>query len=301
MADQSQLLERYLSALRNDPDALPPPGLNPATAAFARKLVRETALSTLSDSARARMWRVALHRAQLSNHDTHDTQETNIMTTINRRQAVPLRGLTFLAVAMVAVLIGAALIVWTNIQKPNGNDPMMAALQSQNDSPTPTASPLTVETLPASPTPVLNPVDVQVVTATPVQSEFMTQAAPAADLFNYVPVVSAYVPITQGELIREDMLALVYWPVGRTPSDVFGAIEPVIGQYATQNIERFQPVFAYNVSSSVPEMLPTVPPPSPTLVPTATATHTPTVTASATLTPTPTITASPVILPPTPG
>jgi len=57
MNDQSQLLERYLSLLRENPNAEPPPELDASLATFARQMMQTPAASAAQ---RSRIWQRAL-------------------------------------------------------------------------------------------------------------------------------------------------------------------------------------------------------------------------------------------------
>jgi hypothetical protein len=278
---QPQLLEQYITALHADPDAIPPAGLDPATAAFARKLVRETTLSHPSESVKARVWRRAYQNAQPSDKTL---KETDLMTAITPSQPLPSRNLTLIAVAAIAVLIGAVLIVATNLQPPDGESIIPAAGQNQDDDPTAPAT-LMISATPVSlDAPMATVTPAPSIIASPVRPTIAPSGSPGAVIApgqipeGYIPVVSAYVNIRAGERIRADMLTVVYWPAQRAPSDVFSGLQQVVGQFATQDIDRFLPVFNYETAATFATITASATfTPSPTWTPTMTTTPTPTV------------------------
>jgi hypothetical protein len=79
----------------------------------------------------------------------------------------------------------------------------------------------------------------------------------------YIPVVTFYVPVTWGTVIREDMLTVVYWKADRAPSGSFMRMEDVVGKIAIADISRFMPVLDVMVvdeiigMTQVPNITPT--------------------------------------------
>jgi len=105
------LLDLYLDALAHDASASPPPGLDEATAAFARRLMRAERRGTPTMVVRDRMWKAALTTAQTSTNTHRPTAEKEnpmqLVMTPERRESSML-----LMVAVIsAVILFAGLLI----------------------------------------------------------------------------------------------------------------------------------------------------------------------------------------------
>jgi hypothetical protein len=149
--EQAGLLEEFLLALRQDANAAPPPGLDPALAAFARKLVAPSAAP--SNAVRDRVWQRALAEVRPDAFSTDEKQEQIPMTQIAvlpRRRAYPL---AFAAAALVLIaLTGVFAASFANRPK---EEPLLALAQTTQE-PTATLQPTLVPTstpVPGMPSP----------------------------------------------------------------------------------------------------------------------------------------------------
>ncbi|MFW5691823.1 MAG: lamin tail domain-containing protein [Chloroflexota bacterium] len=239
---QAVLLEQYLQKLRKDIDAVPPAGLDPATAAFARKLMRSRPRRAAPDAA-DRVWSHVLTATRQP--DQKDIQERQAML-ISATRPVPVRratnyNLVGIAAAAAALMFGVMLVIAMNM-RPDSQPPTAAGIVQQQDEETP------IPIITASQTPV------------PTPPPFATRVHSTVDTEDYAYVVTAYVPILQGERIREDMLVVVLWPPDFAPSDAYASIEQVVGQYAMQDIPRFQPLTNIGVGFEQIPLAPTATP-----------------------------------------
>lgn len=105
------LLDLYLDALAHDASASPPPGLDEATAAFARRLMRAERRGAPTMVVRDRMWKAALTAAQTSTNTHRPTAEKEnpmqLVMTPERRESSML-----LMVAVIsAVILFAGLLI----------------------------------------------------------------------------------------------------------------------------------------------------------------------------------------------
>jgi LysM repeat protein len=174
--EQAQLLEAFLLSLHQDANAAPPPGLDPAAAAFARKLAAPQAAP--SNAIRDRVWRNALAevRPTVSTAEKQERILTTQTAVLPRRRAYPL---TFAAAALVLVaLTGAFAASFANRPK---EEPLQALAQTTQEA---TAAPTAI------PTSTLAPgMPIPVPTLPPV---WMPTAVPAAvlsiDLSNAVNI-----------------------------------------------------------------------------------------------------------------
>jgi hypothetical protein len=162
MNDQTQLLELYLLALRSDPNAPPPPDLDPELAQFARQLMRGSRPVKAEAAVRARVWQRALASAQRSpNGRPYPMEEKDVMIAVNdHHPKMHPQPLTLIAAALAVVLFGGLLLA---SQLPNGGGdddlPLLAGASPENDemteiaqAATPSATPL-----PELPAPTLVP------------------------------------------------------------------------------------------------------------------------------------------------
>ena len=190
---QAYLLEAYLQVLQDDIDAVPPEGLDPAVAAFARKLIRNRMRGVQHNlqDVKARVWQRALQTVQI--------EETYPMTTLTYPVTKsPRLSLTMIAAVAVALLFATLIFVAGNLPGPDDNNNTFipgAQVQETEEAPalTATANPSDGEEGNALPV---------VMTATPIQAEV-----------DYAPVVVAYTSIEPGTLIDDSMLIEVLWPV----------------------------------------------------------------------------------------
>jgi hypothetical protein len=260
--------------LREDRDALPPPGLDPGIARFARDLVRNAPASP-ADEMKARVWQRALNTAQ--HRSQAQQEEGKTMQAIRTLERKPLNApvMTWAIAAIITVLIGAVALVALNMRGPDSDEPIVpgAAVQQEDESPTVPAPRVT-----ASPSPITGQPTAFPPTSSPISPMIQDPAA-------YVAVVTLFVPVDAGEIIREDMLTVVLWPQGQVPSGSFTDVADVIGKYAARDMERFLPVLDTFI---LDDQMTATPVPSATTTPTFTPTFTLTPVPSATTTPTPT-------------
>lgn len=120
MNNQPELLETYLIALRHDPNAVPPPSLDPATAAFARQIVLTQAQTrpALDPARRARLWQTTLRQTQLeqamtSGPNTPPTRQNGHYAHATQRGRSPARGQKhrFSGMAQAALALAACLVL----------------------------------------------------------------------------------------------------------------------------------------------------------------------------------------------
>jgi hypothetical protein len=127
MNDQSELLERYLTLLRQNPNAEPPPELDADLAAFARQMLQTP---PSSNALRTRVWQRAIERqahpngstphADYFDKETYPMQSLSIPKQRNMAISWPL-----LAVAFTVCVIA----VWFFIQPPKSNSLTPANVQ----------------------------------------------------------------------------------------------------------------------------------------------------------------------------
>ncbi len=139
MNDQSQLLERYLAMLRENPNAEPPPELDTALATFARQMIQTP---PASNALRARVWQQALESQAHPNgaapkHDYFE-KETYPMQTIS----IPKRRNATVGWSLLAVIAAVcAIVVWFFIQPPKSSVLSPANLQTLSATETWTITP----------------------------------------------------------------------------------------------------------------------------------------------------------------
>ncbi|MBC7871647.1 MAG: LysM peptidoglycan-binding domain-containing protein [Chitinophagaceae bacterium] len=172
MNNQPELLEHYLIALRRDSHAVPPPGLDPALAAFARQIAaqprppKDTAL-------RMRVWQKTLANVRThksfstnGNHSYSKFPEEKILMTAFPADLIPtnptstrrspLSRLPMIAAVMAVIVIGFMLFN-RSPENPNDEQPIIAGAQNNIEqqstaTPLPTVVP-TATPIPAEATP----------------------------------------------------------------------------------------------------------------------------------------------------
>jgi len=273
---QSILLEHYLLALQTNPFTPPPPNLDPELTRMAEKLHAYSRTSAES-SAKERVWEDVMTQFDQQNTFSRPIRKEKIPMLATKsfpQQKSSSASWMWIAVASVILLFGVAFAVVGN-QHPT--PPQFGA--GINLSQTQVASPI-APTAPATTVPPTSPVE------------------------GYVPVVTVYVPIGYGQIIREDMLIITYWAADRVPSGSYRQIEDVVGMVGITGIPRFLPlleevvvsqelamtgipyypegygIYVFTPTPMNPDMLPIIATPTPafTPIPTITplATHTPT-------------------------
>lgn len=164
-ASDGGLMDEYVQALRHDPDAPPPPGLDAQTAAFVRRLVQaKSAPARLEPDQQARIWYKALKLAQTTQPrpepnrivrhvTTPGDQSMLVSSPVRPRPAAPLKmpGLLLpFAAALLVVLLAAVISRFSpSGQNPGGgNIPPLGAGDDQAQrvtaTPTMTATPFLV-------------------------------------------------------------------------------------------------------------------------------------------------------------
>ncbi len=136
MTPPHDLLEQYLRALRQNPNAQPPPELAHDLAAFARQLVHTSARPP--QGARSRVWRRAL-LAQRQNGTPPQPSKEYTMTTHTATTTRPRTG--YLLVAAVGILlIGFVALFANNLRRPMSEIPLNAAQSGATATMTPTVT-----------------------------------------------------------------------------------------------------------------------------------------------------------------
>jgi len=270
---QSILLEHYLLALQADSSASPPPNLDPELAKMAQRLEAYSRIKA-HPSAKKRVWETVMTEFEQSSQKTSQKEQSRMLATKTLPQK---KSSSWMWVAIAMLIFGLAFAV-AIIANNRPTPPQFGFGVNQNQTPL------------ASNVPATQP-------ATPVINETIPEG--------YVPVVTVYVPIQWGSIIREDMLIITYWEASRVPTGAFSRIEDVAGMVATADIPRFLPLTGYMVIDGTTAMtgvpntnymlgvITATPIPSLTFTPTPLATFTPTVALSATFTPTPLATFTP--------
>src|SRR5689334_7798903 len=137
MNDQSQLLERYLTMLRENPNAEPPPELDASLAQFARQMIQ---IPPATNALRARVWQPAIEsqfhlNGSTPKHDYFD-KEIHPMQTI----LIPKRRNTLISWPLLAVTAAICVIaIWFFLQPQKSNVLSPANLQTIQPTETATA------------------------------------------------------------------------------------------------------------------------------------------------------------------
>jgi pre-peptidase len=217
MNDQSQLLEQFIAALREDANALPPPGLDPDIADFTRWMMTGYAANTIpaADAVKERIWHRALNNARPAQHSTNGRYPNStthkepmmILTDTHspRRQST----LYTLLVAGLAVALVGGLLLFAN--RPQNNDPFSAMVirQDATATPLPTATFVPTESFTETPFPptAIPPENMQVSAVADISSAF--------DFNNAHPVNITLGQTTDGELTAENPAAYYSLTAGR--------------------------------------------------------------------------------------
>ncbi len=258
---QSILLEQYLLALQADSSAPIPADLDPELGRMAQRLVTYSQV-TADTSVKKRVWGAVLSEFEA----TIQTQEQkNMVISQPIHQKKSSNPLLWVAILGIIFMLGSAIaIIGNNRPTP----PQFGAGIDLSQDATRVIQP--TPTIPETPIPLIeNPIE------------------------GYVPVVTFYIPVAWGTVIREDMLTIVYWQADRVPSGSFSEIEDVVGQIATGDIPRFMPVLDVFVVDETLAMT-GIPPAGnmfgvPTATPIASPTFTPTISNQAIIIPSPTL------------
>lgn len=166
MNDQSQLLERYLTMLRENPNAEPPSELDAALAQFARQMSQTP---PASNALRARVWQKAIESQAYPNgtapkHDYFD-KEIHPMQTI----LIPKRRSALISWPLLAVTAAVCVMaIWFFLQPPKSNVLSPANLQTIQPTETATAIASPTFTMTASATATLTITPSFTATSTPI-------------------------------------------------------------------------------------------------------------------------------------
>jgi steroid delta-isomerase-like uncharacterized protein len=142
--NEAKLINQFIDALHHDPNATPPPGLDPDLADFVRELVQVRQPTTPSPAVEERVWQRALassrnrsasnlhHRPKPStNGHKRITTEENPMTTLTMpRQQTPAHSLRFVALMAAVVILFGSVLFFTVIQN-TSNGPAAVYLSPQ--------------------------------------------------------------------------------------------------------------------------------------------------------------------------
>jgi hypothetical protein len=236
------LLEQYILALQADSSVPIPTDLDPKLAKMAQHLVAYSQITT-DATTKKRIWGAVLSEFESS----IQTEETNNMVNVqSNHQKNTSTLLMWIAVLAIIVLLGSAIATIGN-NRPTPPQLGAGVNLSQGEA-TPSIAPTLI-----MPTPItqalITPTLIIPVIDTPPEG--------------YIPVVTFYVPVTWGTVIREDMLTVVYWKADRAPSGSFMRMEDVVGKIAIADISRFMPVLDVMVvdeiigMTQVPNITPT--------------------------------------------
>jgi|GEM_PF-4231693 len=262
------LLEYFLNALAHHPDAAPPPGLDAATADFARRLAHSQQGDLPPVGTQARIWAQVLDASGIAGspspngrHTDHQIVEEMTMTTLATEPAHPasrrLSGvsITLIAAALAVILFSTWLIQAVN--RPLANDagvsplPAIGALLQPTATPTPfpITTPLptaTMITLILEPT-ALPPMLVTV-TASPLPNIEMLAptvlpATPDSLAVNNIPPDA--LPLTAGEPV-EGLLDAAQ------PSRTYSLVAQG-GSLLDVEVEADAPIYLSNFSLTLPQ------------------------------------------------
>jgi len=201
---QSQLLEQYLLALQTDLSAPIPADLDPELGRMAQRIHTYSQVNA-DMPVKKRVWSAVLSEFEPS---IQKEEQKNMVISHPLQQKKSSKPLLWVAVLGIIFMLGSAIAIIGN-NRPTPSQ-FGAGMDLSQD-----ATPV----IQATPTPFIeNPIG------------------------GYVPVVTFYIPVSWGTVIREDMLAIVYWQADRVPSGSFRWIEDVVGKIATADIPRFMPV-----------------------------------------------------------
>jgi hypothetical protein len=253
MTNQPELLEQFLQALRQNPHALPPDGLDPELSEFARSMMQQTPSPSLN--ARRRMWERALAQSRVMSNG--HLKELNKMAVITARPDTLPRNNTRFPLTLLAAAFAALLFIAIYMMMPKGtpNFSVLGAPDNQQDStatPIPSLVPPTSTPSPANPAGSLD----LVVTGTPFSADFPTFVPTSTPLpyltssvmlsgFVYVPVVQqqAVESQVQRENTNHSVLSseLVYRVTLSDGSVVYVDAQPMEGNQAALTVEQLFP------------------------------------------------------------
>lgn len=207
---QSILLEQYLLALQADTSAPIPADLDPELGRMAQRLVIYSQV-TADTPLKKRVWGAVLSEFETS---IQTEEQKNMVISHPMQQKKSSTSLLWVAILGIIFLLGSAIaIIGNNRPTP----PQFGAGVDLSQDATRVMQP--TPTMQSTPTPPIE-----------------------APIEGYVPVVTFFIPVSWGTVIREDMLTIVYWQADRVPSGSFRWIEDVVGKIATADIPRFMPV-----------------------------------------------------------